>query len=543
MMLHSDEFANKTLRLLHGTAHLQAEGYSTILSLQGVYWSAYGSAALYGVRENNVQAAIDLVRAMPGKSAFEQAKSFYGKALEERLPTYKRFDEVAHSCEYQIYIQFSSIQHLLRNPFADISSNSIKSNSSAAGDAFRNTKLFEIATQSGLRAQAVMYAPNCSTAIATPHGHGFSGISIEYYRRKTIHYALTTLAVILAQAALLICQMRHTPTPAALSKISYQMLSMNVVLDSFIFVLHIIGCLAFGDIYIVFAIIAFLAFMVLMMFDMRYLTVVWRLQRPDVSDATTGEGRRELWLIYLRYYLILVPGIYIFYAYLDNGSWLVERLLGAMIFATYSYWIPQIWRNAKRGTSRGLRKDYIVGTTLLRLFFPVYLFGCPGNIAFISPTTFVWVVSVYNIAQAAVLILQDVLGPRFFIPKEMRPEVYDYHHPLPLSASSTDESTTINIDSESSAVVSTESEPSPLPVLTPSTTTAAGVAAETADDSHHNCAICMQPVDSAVPSANQQDRTTYMATPCQHVYHTECLTQWMDIKLECPVCRTSLPPL
>ncbi|KAI9500443.1 hypothetical protein BX070DRAFT_195956 [Coemansia spiralis] len=187
-----------------------------------------------------------------------------------------------------------------------------------------------------------------------------------------------------------------------------------------------------------------------------------------------------------------------------------------MIFATYSYWIPQIWRNAKRGTSRGLRKDYIVGTTLLRLFFPVYLFGCPGNIAFISPTTFVWVVSVYNIAQAAVLILQDVLGPRFFIPKEMRPEVYDYHHPLPLSASSTDESTTINIDSEST---------------------------ETADDSHHNCAICMQPVDSAVPSANQQDRTTYMATPCQHVYHTECLTQWMDIKLECPVCRTSLPPL
>jgi len=26
-----------------------------------------------------------------------------------------------------------------------------------------------------------------------------------------------------------------------------------------------------------------------------------------------------------------------------------------------------------------------------------------------------------------------------------------------------------------------------------------------------------------------------------HVYHRECLLAWIDIKLECPECRTSLP--
>ena len=32
-------------------------------------------------------------------------------------------------------------------------------------------------------------------------------------------------------------------------------------------------------------------------------------------------------------------------------------------------------------------------------------------------------------------------------------------------------------------------------------------------------------------------------TPCDHVFHRECLRQWMDIKMECPVCRRPIPDL
>ena len=34
-----------------------------------------------------------------------------------------------------------------------------------------------------------------------------------------------------------------------------------------------------------------------------------------------------------------------------------------------------------------------------------------------------------------------------------------------------------------------------------------------------------------------------MTTPCNHNFHEECLQQWMEVKLECPTCRSQLPPI
>ena len=48
------------------------------------------------------------------------------------------------------------------------------------------------------------------------------------------------------------------------------------------------------------------------------------------------------------------------------------------------------------------------------------------------------------------------------------------------------------------------------------------------------CAICMGSVDPVTGA--------YMVTPCDHLFHEICLAQWMDLKMECPVCRAALPP-
>lgn len=42
---------------------------------------------------------------------------------------------------------------------------------------------------------------------------------------------------------------------------------------------------------------------------------------------------------------------------------------------------------------------------------------------------------------------------------------------------------------------------------------------------------------------NDQQEENYMITPCNHVYHHDCLSYWMNNKLICPVCRNNLPPL
>eukprot|EP00293_Proteomonas_sulcata_P014772 CAMPEP_0184288258 /NCGR_PEP_ID=MMETSP1049-20130417/764_1 /TAXON_ID=77928 /ORGANISM="Proteomonas sulcata, Strain CCMP704" /LENGTH=65 /DNA_ID=CAMNT_0026594539 /DNA_START=273 /DNA_END=470 /DNA_ORIENTATION=- len=58
----------------------------------------------------------------------------------------------------------------------------------------------------------------------------------------------------------------------------------------------------------------------------------------------------------------------------------------------------------------------------------------------------------------------------------------------------------------------------------------------TASDSN-DCAICMMPV------GGQSDPGPRVVTPCDHVFHQDCLKRWMEIKLECPVCRRQVPDM
>lgn len=46
-----------------------------------------------------------------------------------------------------------------------------------------------------------------------------------------------------------------------------------------------------------------------------------------------------------------------------------------------------------------------------------------------------------------------------------------------------------------------------------------------------DCVICLSPID-------RNDRP--MIAPCKHLFHGDCLEQWMLQKMECPVCRSPL---
>lgn len=51
-----------------------------------------------------------------------------------------------------------------------------------------------------------------------------------------------------------------------------------------------------------------------------------------------------------------------------------------------------------------------------------------------------------------------------------------------------------------------------------------------------DCVICYNEIDI-------NDRSGYMLAPCLHVFHTTCLEQWMEVKMECPICRCNLPAI
>nr|QIE48439.1 hypothetical protein [Trametes gibbosa] len=189
-----------------------------------------------------------------------------------------------------------------------------------------------------------------------------------------------------------------------------------------------------------------------------------------------------------------------------------------------SMWIMQIYRSARRTRSSGLSMEYLVGTTLGRLFFACYFLGCPKNILDVEPRRWIYAVALFMFAQVLIITLQERVGPAFFLPKRMsRVQTYDYHPPLPLPDSEAPEQTL------------------------------------------GDCAICMDAilVDPSLRRSKSSDgkerptigraggllakvsatQKTYSLAPCHHLFHTACLERWLAIKNICPQCRRPLPPL
>lgn len=50
------------------------------------------------------------------------------------------------------------------------------------------------------------------------------------------------------------------------------------------------------------------------------------------------------------------------------------------------------------------------------------------------------------------------------------------------------------------------------------------------------CVICMRNFTNNKPST----RSFVKRLKCSHVYHSECLNQWLNKEITCPLCRTSL---
>jgi len=176
------------------------------------------------------------------------------------------------------------------------------------------------------------------------------------------------------------------------------------------------------------------------------------------------------------------------------GFW----LLGLMYS---SIWWPQIVKSARRNLRKPLSKRYVVGTSLCRQFFVLYLFGCPENVVGTEPVEYVWVLVALMALQVVVIFLQEYVGPAFFLPSGWWKEpVHDYH---------------------------------PIMAL-PDT--------ENPEPSLGDCSICMDPIHVQPETGDEKvarlkavaNRRTYAVAPCHHLFHTRCLEQWMTIKVRTP---------
>lgn len=129
----------------------------------------------------------------------------------------------------------------------------------------------------------------------------------------------------------------------------------------------------------------------------------------------------------------------------------------------------------------------------------------------------------WQVFQILILFIQERFGPAFFLPKSLAPpEAYDYHQPLPLSDPErpAEDFGSCSICMEH-IIVHHVPEPS--------------------TDKSHQETTGLESVGHKIININL--RNAYALAPCHHLFHTNCLRQWMQYRNTCPLCKRSLPPL
>ena len=278
------------------------------------------------------------------------------------------------------------------------------------------------------------------------------------------------------------------------------------------------------------------------------------------GGITIGSARREMGALYSRFYLTMTC-VFLVSLYATTWPIVIRSIyINCLAFGYYSMWIPQIHRNVIRNCRKALRREFIIGQSVLRLIPLVYFYTTEDNVLFVEPDPYaaylfmswVWI-------QVSFLLSQEI-NPRWFVPSGWAPPAYNYY---PILREEDEESG------------------NSMPIgFTQATTNDPGASipgeSKQSNGRIFDCAICMQNIDVPVLPANQADSEaalslgaslfsnnswraymvsfrihyekqfhTYIfvqVTPCRHIFHSHCLDSWMKYRLQCPVCRETLPP-
>jgi hypothetical protein len=421
-----------------------------------------------------------------------------------------------------------------------------------------------------------MHSPNCDftatlnvTALRTDWDATTS---------KAINYSFVMMLVCLTQILVLLRQLLHSQGQSTASRVSLLCIGWQTLLDALLCLAHIYMSLSIQPLFSAIASVAFFKMLIFCVIEMKYMAIIIQARNSSNGGQPTEVLRRQIAMLHLRFYTALA------------GSFLVIFYIGDKyrifyVLGMYSFWVPQIILNVVTEAKAPMHTYYIYGMSATRLIAPLFIFAIKNNfLKEVYPETphdpFTYQMLVLWVAfQTFVLIGQGKYGARFMIPSRFLPPKFDYSRPIPVSMlplgaldlpapetiedredtlQSSPERQALIVASESSrglhktavttrnrirgkksvnrsesGMMTTEEHAgaaSPSGALG-STSTTTPTAAHTLD-----CSICYDAIDV-------RKRHDYMLAPCNHLFHRECLVQWMDVKMECPTCRTELPAL
>mmetsp|Transcript_21268 Transcript_21268/g.52692 ORF Transcript_21268/g.52692 Transcript_21268/m.52692 type:complete len:1156 (-) Transcript_21268:107-3574(-) len=374
---------------------------------------------------------------------------------------------------------------------------------------------------------------------------------------KAVSYSFYMMTISLTQIVLLLRQLLHTQSQAASVRVSILCIGWQTVIDALLCLTHVYFCLAMQPLFTAFASVAFFKLLIFAVIEMKYMAIIIQARNASNGGNSAELLRRQIAMLHLRFYVALM-GSCLGFLY-STTDYRTLYLLGL-----YSFWVPQIIHNVVTEAKKPMHPYYIWGTSITRMAAPLYMFANEKNFlkevypespidVFMCRLLVTWVG-----IQACVLYAQSRFGARFFIPSQFLPPKYDYNRPIPpslLPSENRSESPSEQLQKDR------ELPKTEVRSLLPNRDAGSrgGVArnrkegkrtkgetlmtAETVTEVPKcsgapciECVICYNDIDTV-------DRTAYMIAPCNHVFHKDCLIQWMEVKMECPICRQDLPAL
>ncbi|KAI9592650.1 hypothetical protein BDF19DRAFT_467909 [Syncephalis fuscata] len=500
LSLSSYPTENNTVAFIEGGIRLDNRRESdrgVFFYLEGLHYQKNGTVFLVGTPNNTAEAS-NITSLMLNENMFNNTKSvllgIYQKRmddLENRLKAGQGIQPIQDQliteetrCTLRMYLQLKPIP-------LDIALNDVLEYEK---ELQHPTGVPVMSSPPPLEANILTYSTNCGIEITAKKMNGL--LVAEFYNRVTLLSILATIVGVV-QLFLIISQMEYTQTPAGITKIAYWTITLQCVMDGFICIGLLTAALVLHKVFLPVLVAAFFSLVLMTIYEVRYWGVIRRIQQ------LSSDSDRDYRAAYVQFYISAICALIIYWLAGAQSVAYQEVVLGIGFFIAHSSWWPQAWRNIRRGTRKPFQKRFLFGMTITRLVYPFYIFGCPDNLVYHRASPWIWALIGYNALQIIVLCIQDKFGPRFLVPQRFLPEIYDYH---PIMPSSDD--------------VEAAAEP-------------------------RDCCICMRPVEAVssdgAPGARLA-RNAYMLTPCDHLFHTACLEQWMRIKMECPACRSALPP-
>lgn len=455
-----------------------------------------------------------------------------------------------------------------------------------------------------LRFSATIFSPDCgfileSNSSPVPWYH-LTGQKVEVILARVENHVIMYGVIVLIQVLLLTRQIKDSSTPSTQGRISYCTIGMMVMADGGAVATSLFFSAFVSGGYLAIISVSFLLTLSVPFFGLKFLIDIWSAQAPEREEAErrhtlthtqeptnniliitpagadllplpvtsrrhpsnelsqvilppdqdidamlaeddllhsgssgiqTGDSQHERFNLGLKFLLLSFSLTILSYTASYWPLKLRSAYTNLLIFCYLSFWTPQTYRNMTRNCRKALRWEFVLGQSIARLIPIGYFYLYTDNVLSIRTDPYIFMGFVAWLwAQILLLLSQDILGPRFWIPAGILPPVYDYHQILREGDDDDDK----EVDG-----------------LMPIGSSDQNEEGKRKKDRvwRFECVVCMQTLEVAYLSRQDHSqgiadifaRREYMITPCRHIFHSECLEGWMRYKLQCPICRETLP--